>query len=177
MSIPLFAFSRCAVMAGLALWLSIAAWNNFTDPGTNRFHIGNTLSMALLQDEAVLGAALRWRAWPAHWAGILLYAIAAAQSLVAALLWHSAFTYAAAWRQRSHQALNLARHRAVIALTGFLMLWLAFICGGLWFGYWMKQGAIQSVHLTLILMGFAALSFVYADPVGSSANAPLPNPT
>lgn len=176
MSISLFAFSRGAAMAGLALWLSIAAWNNFTDPGTNRFHIGNTLSMALLQDEAVLGAALRWRAWPAHWAGILLYSIAAAQSLVATLLWHSAFTYAMAWRRCSHQTLHLARHRAVIALTGFLMLWLAFICGGLWFGYWMKQGAIQSVHLTLILMGFAALSFVHADPVGHSASAPLPSP-
>lgn len=173
MSIPLFAFSRCAAMAGLALWLSLAAWNNFTDPGTNRFHIGNTLTMALLQDEAVLGAALRWRAWPAQWAGLLLHAIAAAQSVVAALLWHSAFTYAAAWRQCSRQVLHLARHRAVVALTGFLMLWLAFICGGLWFGYWMKQGAIQSVHLMLVLIGFAALSFVHAEPVGSSANACL----
>jgi hypothetical protein len=37
---------------------------------------------------------------------------------------------------------------------------MGFICGGLWFGYWLKQGAIQSVHMTLILITLASLQYV-----------------
>ncbi len=50
--------------------------------------------------------------------------------------------------------------KRTLALTCFLMLWMGFICGGLWFGYWLKQGAIQSVHMTLILITLASLQYV-----------------
>ncbi|WJV25512.1 MULTISPECIES: DUF2165 family protein [Pseudomonas] len=163
MSFHAFSFSRLAVVAGLALWLSIAVLNNLCDPETNRFHIGNTLSMVLLEEEELLGSALRWRAWPAQWAAAVLYAVAGIQVLVSLLLWYAAFSYARAWRRKSLALLNLARNRAVIALTCFLLLWFGFICGGLWFGYWLKQGAIQSVHLTLILIGLLALLFVQGE--------------
>lgn len=163
MSLSAFAFSRFVVLAGLAAWLSVAALNNLVDPGTNRLHIGNTLSMALLREEAVLGASLRWRAWPADWAKPLLYGIAIVQSLIALCLWRAATTYATAWRQRNSQLLNLARNRSVVALTCFLLLWLGFLCGGIWFGYWMKQGAIQSVHMSLVLISLAALIFIQTD--------------
>ncbi|WMI97507.1 DUF2165 family protein [Pseudomonas chlororaphis subsp. aurantiaca] len=164
MSFHVFAFSRLAVMASLALWLSIAVLNNLTDPETNRFHIGNTLSMVLLEEEELLGVALRWRAWPAHWAEATLYAVAGIQVAVSALLWYAAFGYVKAWRLGSRRVLDSARNRAVVALTCFLLLWFGFICGGLWFGYWLKQGAIQSVHMTLILIGLVALLFVQGDP-------------
>ncbi|MCW8175654.1 DUF2165 family protein [Verminephrobacter aporrectodeae] len=165
MSFHAFSFSRLAIVAGLALWLSVAVFNNLTDPGTNHFHIGNTLSMILLDNEKILGAALRWRAWPAQWAKVTLYVVAGFQVVISLLLWHAAFTYALAWRQMSRATLVLARNRAVIALTCFQLLWFAFICGGLWFGYWIKQGPIQSVHMTLILIGLCALLLVQGEPI------------
>ncbi|WP_223815998.1 DUF2165 family protein [Pseudomonas chlororaphis] len=164
MSFHPFSFSRLAVVASLALWLSIAVLNNLTDPETNRFHIGNTFSMVLLEEEELLGAALRWRAWPVQWAETALYAVAGIQIVVSMLLWYAAFAYAKAWRLGSRIALDVARNRAVVALTCFLLLWFGFICGGLWFGYWLKQGAIQSVHMTLILIGLVALLFVQGEP-------------
>jgi predicted small integral membrane protein len=164
MSFHAYSFSRLVVVTGLALWLSIAVFNNLSDPGTNRLHIGNTLSMALLEEEEILGAALLWRAWPAHWAENVLYVVAGIQIAVSLLLWFAAFSYAQAWRRGSRSALHTARNRAVIALTCFLLLWFSFVCGGLWFGYWMKQGAIQSVHMTLILIGIGALLFVQGEP-------------
>lgn len=39
------------------------------------------------------------------------------------------------------------------ALLLFIFHWGAFLCGGLWFGYWLKQGAIQMVHMTLLVIG------------------------
>ncbi|WP_256583217.1 MULTISPECIES: DUF2165 family protein [Pseudomonas] len=164
MSFHPFSFSRLAVVASLALWLSIAVLNNLTDPETNRFHIGNTFSMVLLEEEELLGAALRWRAWPVQWAETALYAVAGIQIVVSMLLWYAAFAYARAWRLGSRTALDVARNRAVVALTCFLLLWFGFICGGLWFGYWLKQGAIQSVHMTLVLIGLVALLFVQGEP-------------
>ncbi|MCY1380066.1 hypothetical protein D9M69_678510 [compost metagenome] len=91
------------------------------------------------------------------------------ETLGAALLWFAAFSYAQAWRQRSRLALHVARNRAVMALTCFLLLWFGFVCGGLWFGYWMKQGPIQSVHMTLILIGIGALLFVQGELVPNQA--------
>ncbi|MNH13028.1 hypothetical protein D3C79_725870 [compost metagenome] len=120
--------------------------------------------MVLLEEEELLGAALRWRAWPAEWAEAVLYGVAGVQVLVSLLLWYAAFSYANAWRRGSITLLNLARSRAVIALTCFLLLWFSFICGGLWFGYWLKQGAMQSVHMTLILIGLLSLLFVQGGP-------------
>lgn len=168
MSFHAFSFCRMGVLAGFGLWLSIAVLNNLCDPDTNRFHIGNTLSMVLLDDEQLLGAALRWRAWPAQWAEGVLYAVAGAQTLVALLLWYAAFSYLKAWCCRSVELLHRARNRAVIALSCFVLLWFGFICGGLWFGYWIKQGPMQSVHMTLILMGLLALAMVQGEPAAPS---------
>ncbi|MBB4868225.1 putative small integral membrane protein [Pseudomonas nitritireducens] len=173
MSFRIFAFSRLAVVASLALWLSIAVLNNMSDPGTNRFHIGNTLSMSLLEEEELLGAALRWRAWSTHWADQVLYGVAGVQIAVSLLLWLAAWSYLQAWRQSSHAALSVARNRAVVALTCFLLLWFCFLCGGLWFGYWMKQGAMQSVHMTLVLIGLGALLFVQGEPGPQQAPVPV----
>lgn len=164
MSIRTIAFSRLVLLCGLALWMSIAALNNLTDPETNRFFVGSTLSMQLLKDDPVLGLGLRWRAWSVEWVSAVVYAVAAYQVVVSALLWRATLTYVHAWLRCDRALLNLARNRAVLALTCFLALWLGFTGGGLWFGYWMKQGAIQSVHMTLILISLASLLVVQVEP-------------
>ncbi|MGO4395677.1 DUF2165 family protein [Variovorax sp. M-6] len=169
MSIRTIAFSRLAILGGLALWMSIAVLNNLLDPGTNRFHVGNTLSMHLLRDDPVLGLGLRWRAWSVDWSTTVLYAVAIFQIVISLLLWRAAFAYARAWQRDDRTLLDAARNRAVAALVFFLLLWFGFTCGGLWFGYWMKQGAIQSVHMTLILIGLASLILVHMEPEPSTA--------
>jgi len=163
-SIRLIAFSRLVILLGLAAWLSIAVINNLTDPGTNRMLLGHTLSMDLVRTEEVLGAGLLWRAWSAHWSPLVLYLVVTAQFVCVTFLWWAAVSYARAFSFKDVQMLRDARIRAVLALSLFVLLWMFFICGGLWFGYWLKQGAVQMVHMTLILIGIGALIFVQAQP-------------
>ncbi len=164
MSIRLIAFSRLLVLGGLAMWLSIAVINNVTDPGTNRLLLSHTLSMDLVMAEEVLGAGLLWRAWPADWVPAVLYWVAAVQLICALFLWWAAFSYAKAFWVQKQCVLLRARNRAVLALSLFVLLWLFFICGGLWLGYWLKQGPIQMVHFSLIVIGLCALNYIQTQP-------------
>jgi predicted small integral membrane protein len=165
MSVRISALSRLVLLTGLAAWLSIAVFNNLTDPGTNRLLLGHMLSMDLLRSEPVLGSGLAWHAWPTEHVPTLLYAVAAVQVTVAAAMWLAALLFArAGWSGKLRQ-LRQARSAGVLALSGFLLLWLWFACGGLWFGYWIKQGAVQSVHLTMILIALGALLYVQSAPV------------
>lgn len=165
-------FCHASIIFGLALWMSIAAFNNLNDPATNNFHLGNTLSMDLLKLDGKLGMGLIWRAWSVQWRSEVLYVVVVFQIIIAFLLWRAGFTYARAWLQCCLAMFEVARHQAVVALTCFVLLWLGFICGGLWFGYWIKQGMIQSVHLTLILIGIGALLLVQgaASPIAVKRN-------
>lgn len=165
MSIRLIAFSRLVVVMGLAMWLTIAVFNNVTDSGTNRQLLGQTLSMGLLEQEEVLGAGLRWRAMPAEFASVLLYLVVAAQLLVCASLWRASVAYMRVFLRNDDAPMIVARNQALLALSLFVLLWMWFICGGLWFGYWLKQGAVQMVHLSLIVIGLCALTFVQQQPV------------
>lgn len=172
MNVRIVAFSRLVVMLGLALWLSVAVLNNLTDPGTNRALLGHTLSMDLLRADEGLGAGLLWRAWPGDWSRMVLYAVAALQSGIAVLLWRAAYAYFAIAIHGNGTGLAAARHAAVLALSCFLMLWMGFICGGLWFGYWLKQGPVQSVHMMLILISLGALLYVQNEPHALASSLP-----
>lgn len=165
MSIRISALSRLVLLTGLAAWLSIAVFNNLTDPGTNRLLLGHMLSMDLLAGEPVLGSGLAWHAWPVERVPALLYGVAGIQVLVAAGLWCAALLFGRATLSGKPRQLRMARSAGVAALSAFLLLWLWFACGGLWFGYWIKQGAVQSVHLTMILIALGALLYVQSAPV------------
>ena len=164
MSIRLIAFSRLVIVFGLAVWLTIAVINNLTDPGTNRTLLSHTLSMGLVSTEEVLGAGLLWRAWPAHWSHALLYFIVALQFIFAVFLWRASVSYVKAFMKQDIRLLLAAQRHATFALSLFNSLWMFFICGGLWFGYWLKQAPVQTVHMTLILIGVGTLIFVQTQP-------------
>lgn len=171
MSIRLAAFSRALLLAGLATWLMLAAFNNIIDAGTNRVLLGHMLSMDLLKADPSLGVGLAGRAWSLAWVDVLLDAVIAVQLLIAAALWIAALSFAGAARHADAARLARARGRAIVALSAFLLLWLWFACGGLWFGYWIKQGAVQSVHMTLILIALSALLYVQSQPIAHTGNS------
>lgn len=153
--------TKTLLMAGMAAWMSIAVLNNATDPGTNRFLIGLMLDMTRLQEHPDgLGSGLLWRAWSSEVAPPLLWAIVVVQVSIALYLWRGAVTFGlAAWRGDG-LALEDARRTCIRALTAFMALWLAFLCGGLWFGYWMTQGPVQMVHMTLLIMSVLFIGFI-----------------
>jgi len=154
--------SKTVLLVGIASWMTVAVINNATDPTTNRFFLGTMLEMRLLQDEPdQLGSGLTWRAWSVTEAvSLLLWLIVAIQALIAAYLWKGAGSFAFAAFGKSNDAIEAARATAIRALTCFIALWLTFMVGGFWFGYWIKQGAIQQVHLTLLILGVICSAYI-----------------
>ena len=149
---------RMVILAGLAAWMSIAALNNITDTATNLFHLDVMTSMELLKQDALLGNGLEWRALGQGSGAIFLSGVVLWQMLTAAALWWAAQDAARGVIGRCDAArLSLSGN---LALSMFLAMWLSFLCGGLWFGYWMKQGAIQGVHLSLVILSLAALHII-----------------
>lgn len=160
MRINIWPMGHTALLLGLAIWMSLVVINNITDSSTNQYLIGQTLSMALVKDDSVMGNGLEWRALDPGQANVVLNLVVAIQLIIAALLWRAAICYlgmlgndAEAYRRRAYNS-------AIVALVAFCALWMGFLCGGLWFGYWMKQGAIQQVHFTLLLIGIGGLVLI-----------------
>lgn len=149
---------RAVLLTGLAVWLTIAVLNNITDSGTNIIHLNRMLSMRLLADDPLFGNGLEWRAWKTVSAQTVLYAAVVWQVLTACALWLAAVRMMGA--ALSGEMNDAALRSANLALSMFLALWLVFLCGGLWFGYWMKQGPIQGVHLTLVIISLLSLTYV-----------------
>ncbi|MFV0643302.1 MAG: DUF2165 family protein, partial [Sphingomonadaceae bacterium] len=93
-------------------------------------------------------------------APITLWLIVAVQAAIAIYLWRAAIACATAALCGAQSFSEPVRGRAVSALTCFMMLWLCFMIGGFWFGYWIKQGAIQQVHMTLLIISVLSIGFI-----------------
>lgn len=151
----------CAVtLAGLASWLSIAVYNNVRDAGTNLHLLGLMVRMDLVRQDPEIGKGLLYRArqrpsFPAN----LLRAVVVGQTVVALLLWIAAIVVIE--RLCGLAGRETAVGVAHLALAAFVGIWTTFLCGGLWFGYWMKMPQVQQVHLSLFTISL--IMFVLID--------------
>jgi predicted small integral membrane protein len=140
------------ILGGMALWLSLIAVNNSTDFDTNRTLLGDTVSMKAILADHTSGQGLRWRALPRGFAGPMLALIITYQVATAAFMWRAVLTGARLLRGRGGTASTFVRH-ANRGLALFAGMFLGFLVGGLWFGYWMHLGPVQQVHFTLLIVG------------------------
>lgn len=159
---------RAVLITGMAAWMSVAVLNNATDPGTNIHLIGTMLSMEPLLGDPVLGNGLEWRALEAGYAGMVLDVVVVVQAVIAALLWRTGWLYGrlsfgVEGNADGSEVEFMARRAANLALCAFSGLWLTFMTGGFWFGYWMKQGPAQQVHMTLLLIAIGCGLLVNSD--------------
>lgn len=146
---------KVLVVAGLAAWLSLAVSNNILDFGTNRFLLANVTSMRELKADPNLGKGLVGRAVEnARYPTLILCAVIVMQVVVALLLWRGAWHLAFAADARA------AVGAANLGLASFLALWLWFLIGGLFYGYWMKMPQVQQVHLALVIISTLAIILV-----------------
>ena len=152
-------YSKIILMLGLSSYLTIAVCNNFLDKGTNTFLLEQMLGMSLLKSDPLLGNGLLHR----HinnpkFSIILLRIIAIVQLCIALNLWVSTGYMIDALFNA--EKTPLAIQYATFSLTAFMSLWFFFWCGGLWFGYWIKTGQIQEVHMKLILLSLLSIIFI-----------------
>lgn len=161
---------KFVILTGLAIWLGVAMINNIVDSPTNVQNLEATITMSLLVEDPDAGKCLAPRAWTKGAGALLLYCISFIQALVTAMLLAASISFllAMAGSIPSITATEIAN----IALSAFTAIWLFFLCGGLWFGYWIKQGQIQGVHLSLLLISIAALIFINETAAASTAKPP-----
>lgn len=168
--IPLALF----LLGGMALWLSLIAFNNATDFNTNRTLLGDTVSMKAIVGDHAMGRGLEWRALPRGLGGPLLVGIITYQVVTVAFMWRAVLTGGRLLRG-SRRDLTAFVRRANQSLMLFAGMFLGFLIGGLWFGYWMHLGPVQQVHFTLLIIGALLALLVNLTPVVESVlarNAP-----
>lgn len=129
--------SKVALVAAVSLFLTIVAYNNLIDYGSNFEFVRHVLSM----DSTFSGNQLKGRALTQPWIHHIFYAG------IIAWEWMGAISIAVGawilWRAREASSADFARAKsvAVAALTGNMLLWFtAFITvGGEWFVMWQSQ--------------------------------------
>ena len=145
-------YAKIALLAAVALYVSLAAFNNITDYGSNFAFVSHVLMM----DTTFEGNAGMWRAITQDWVHHAAYvAIIACESLVAVLCWVGCMRL---WRARGDvMAFQQAKAIATAALTLGVFLWFAgFVAiGGEWFMMWQSSiwnGVATSFNIATFLM-------------------------
>lgn len=156
--------AKTILLTGLAFWITLIAFNNATDPGTNTGLIGQMISMEAIKADPAVGNGLEWRAWPQWLATPILVLVIALQAVIALLLWRAALMFTRHLFGAREEEPVRAIKAANVALSAFMSLWFFFLVGGLWFGYWMKLGPVQGVHFTLLIVTVLSLLFVNHQP-------------
>ena len=147
-------YAKLLLVCGLALLVSLVAFGNLTDYGSNFAFVHHVLAM----DTIFPDATIRYRAITAPWLQHAAYAlIIATQLATAVLLWAGAWRM---WsRRRAPQALfRRAKGLATAGLGLGVLLWLVgfMAIGGEWFGMWMSSqwnGIETSFRLVALLLG------------------------
>lgn len=153
---------RTILMTGFALWITIGAINNLTDRGTNLHLLSLMFSMEGIIADPLMGNGLEWRALPGEPTAKLIFGgIITYQILNSILLWRASILYINLMRFPLHNTKRRSAQRAAnIALTCMMIEWMFFLCGGLFFGYWIKMGPIQSTHLALLMITLISFIFI-----------------
>ena len=133
------------LLGALGVWLTLALINNIVDKETNRYFINDMISMSQISADPIVGRGLLRRAChDKKRAAFLLNIIVFAQCVIAIMLFFAAGSLLMTIFGFS---MLIALSLANIALFTFMFLWFCFLCGGLWYGYWIKMGQIQLVHI------------------------------
>jgi predicted small integral membrane protein len=151
--------SRIGLVATIGLWLTLVAFGNITDYGSNLVFVQHVLAM----DSIFPDASIHYRAIHAPLLQHAAYVLIIAAETLAAVL-----CGAGAWRMwRARRAPAATFHRAgqlaVAGLTVGVLLWLGgfMAVGGEWFGMWMStqwNGLASAFRFVVVLL--AALVYL-----------------
>ncbi|ABI61211.1 Integral membrane protein [Granulibacter bethesdensis] len=143
---------KIIVLALIALWITLTAFGNLTDYGTNWPFVQHVLAM----DTIFPDAHIHYRAIQSPLLQHAAYAlIIAVEGLAATLCWLGVWRL---WHARHTAAtFQSAKPIAILGLVSGITLWLGgfLVIGGEWFGMWMSSqwnGIESAFRFTIILM-------------------------
>ncbi|MFP1778099.1 DUF2165 family protein [Lonsdalea quercina] len=164
-ALPFTTLTKLLYLYGFGMWMTIITFNNINDPETNIIFIKNMIEMNLFKPEAGVGAGLQllWRAIKAPYlAGILLWGVVIVELVIDFLMWRAFLSVLACAFRKEPLGLQTLK-KVNLALSAMLFLFMMFITGGMWFAYWINQGAFQMVHLTAITITMLGLIYFNQD--------------
>lgn len=159
LSSPYSILAKIIYLYGFGMWMTIITLNNINDPTTNTIFINNMLEMNLFDSTSKIGNGLKWRS--IHIDGLaqaLLWGVIFLELVIDILMWRAFFSVVrCAFKKKQIDSQTLGRVN--LALSAMLLLFSLFITGGMWFAYWVNQGAFQMVHLVAIMISLLGLIF------------------
>lgn len=141
------------VMFGMGGWMLMAACNNLLDPQTNVTLLKKMMSMDDLRLDGKLGQGLLFRSIQADaFALPMLLTIAGVQIVISLSLLLSALLLFNVPIGLIDLSTDITITFTMLSILLFTAHWFVFLIGGLWFGYWIKMGPVQMVHLTMLIL-------------------------
>lgn len=151
-----------ALVGGTGVWLSLIAVNNMVDSNTNLTLLYRMFSMEGIEPQSAMGGGLARRATKSKKIPrVVLLCVVTQQLGTAALLIRSALLLISA-AFGSSPSTTLEVQAANLALLLFASMWFLFLCGGLWFGYWITMPAVQLVHVLMLILTIGLVLVVNA---------------
>ena len=149
------------------LWMVLIIIQNLTDRGTNRSLIVKVATMQELKEDPILGNGLQWRAVAPDradgFASLALRLVVLLQVLTAIPLVVGGVMIAGSLGSGGPR-LDDATAVAGIGVLLLVVHWFVLLCGGLWFGYWMKMPTVQQVHMTMLGVAVLLALVLFAVP-------------
>ena len=155
-------YSKVILIAAVALFASLVAFNNVTDYGSNYEFVRHVLEM----DTTFPGNRAMWRAIASPVVHQTSYAlIIAIEAMVAVLCWTGALRLVRSIRDA--RRFNRAKGLAIAGLTLGIVLWFTgFITvGGEWFLMWQSQtwNGQQAAFRFVVVLGLVLVYLVQPD--------------
>ncbi|MGJ7902092.1 DUF2165 family protein [Lysobacter sp. 1R34A] len=143
---------KLVFIAGLALWLSVVAFNNLIAFRNGVFALASIMRMAPFeQAPAIQTPLLSRRVEEASWHRAAFCVVLGAELVAAVLLW--ATVAALAGLAASADATVLAN----LALTALMATSFLMAVGGSWFAYYVRQDNLQLTHFVLVAVSVLGL--------------------
>lgn len=140
---------KLILIAGLTLWMSIAAFNNVVAFRSGVFAVGMIMAMQPFKQPPVIETPLQSRAIEKQsWHKVSFAIIVVFEIAVAVLLWCATILFARTVFGAVDPPSALASvNHALCALLALLMF---FMLGGTWFAYYIKQESLAISHVAMI---------------------------
>ncbi|KAB8030727.1 DUF2165 family protein [Fluviispira multicolorata] len=145
-----FYYFKFCVYFGISCWIFIIFLNNLKDKSTNYNILFNMFSMSEIKNDRSISQALTKRSIHSKsFAKRALLLITLYQFLTSIFMLTSALFFLFSI-SISNEYILLAIKSMNISLLLFTSMWIFFICGGLYFGYWIKTPQYQQMHFNLL---------------------------
>lgn len=145
---------KFVVLTGMAGWLTLVWINVITDRNATVGSVALIMSMKLItSDKTMTTKLVNRRVEASGWHKLGAVTIIGAQAVTVVLLWRAVWLVGVGFGAFTISADALAAVH--LSLAAFATLWMFMLIGGMWFIYWLKQPALQQLHITLLILSIA----------------------